>query len=375
VSVRAFFQLVDTMGSATSLSASEYARKVPSEALRAALGASGIVTRGTTLRAIACEEQEDGCMRAVVEEEGAIGRWLAVCERVPAACAPSVVDAAQIASVRVVHAALVRLLRALYDVDASDTTITQRAARASDEPIFLGVREAGRDVFFVRRPDARLLAAFLREREDAARKTLVLVPTTRALAPVVGDAATRYGRGGDVTIEALAETIVLRGGSLVLAPRLYAVEPKKKIERAQKSNARSESSVRLLWKLERWSDLHVFLIDAETVGIKIGRRHWRRTAADFGEAHDVTRVPSHQWRMLVAMCKGGGAWRWKTFGGYGAVKTKLTRLRRTLRDAFGLEADPLYGYHEEWKPRFRAHATPPDEALFAGDETDRWSDE
>jgi hypothetical protein len=367
VSARAFFQLVDTMGSATSLSASEYARKVPSEALRAALGAAGIVARGAPLRAIACEE-EDGCMRAVVEEEGAIGRWLAVCERVPAACAPSVVDAAQIASVRIVHAALLRSLRALHEVDASDA----RIPRASDEPILLGAQAIGRDVFFVRRPDARSLAAFLREREGVARQTLVLVPTTRALAP---DWATRYGGHGDVTIEVLAETIVVRGESLALAPRLRAIEPKKTNARdRQKSDARREPSARLLCKLDRWSDLHVYLIDAETVGIKVGRRHWRRTAADFGEAHETSRVPTQQWKMLVAMCKGDGSWRWKSFGEYGAVKTKLSRLRRTLRDAFGLESDPLYGYHEEWKPRFRAHALTPDDARFAGAEPDRWSD-
>jgi CheY-like chemotaxis protein len=107
--------------------------------------------------------------------------------------------------------------------------------------------------------------------------------------------------------------------------------------------------------LERWSDLHMHVVDEFTVMIRIGRTHVRRTAIDFGEADTESRVASMQWQLLIDILKAEGAWSHRGYGGRGTLKTKLSRLRKTLKKVFARDDDPFHPYSMAWRPRFWAH--------------------
>lgn len=378
-----FFQLVDAMGERTTLAVREYEASVAAAETRAMVAAAGWTQRGAPLRALRCDD--GGCLREVIEEEGAIGRYLAVCERSPAACPPEAIDAATIATARLVPSAIARTLASLYGVDVPNAAQIDRAT--ADAALLLGVapRDDGAcDVFWMRRPEPDAVKAFLLDRERGARATVLLVPTTRGLPE---DWSTRWSGASatrTVEIDVLAETIVLRNGSIALVPRLRVVRAP--VAAAPIPIAPPAASAAPLTKplgrlaalppLERWTDLHIYFVDPFTVMVRIGRTHVRRTASDFGEADASTREATIQWRALIAMCHGDGHWRWKSFGGYNAVKTMVSRLRKTLRTAFALDDDPLHPYSHEWLPRFRAHSELPtfDRDGATGGDVGGWKD-
>lgn len=379
-----FFEVVDAMGDRTTIALGEYERLVPA-ALRAALASAGLVARGAPLRSLRCED--GGCLREIVDEDDAIGRYLAVCERSPAVCPPEPVDAATLATARLVPGALARTLSSLYALAPAPAADVERAS--AETPVLLGVQsrdDGARDVFWLRRPEATAVRALLLERERGARATTLLVPTTRGLP---SDWATRWSTS-HVEIDVLAEAVVLRGETIALAPRLRVVRaapeaaanvplaasvPVANVAPAPITKPRGRLAA--LPTLERWPDLHIYAIDPETVLVRIGRTHVRRTAIDFGEADAGSRAVTVQWKALVAMCAGNGHWRWKSFGNYGAVKTMVYRLRTTMREVFGLRDDPFHPYSHDWLPRFRCYASPPefsrDEAMADGDTRD-WQD-
>jgi DNA-binding response OmpR family regulator len=107
--------------------------------------------------------------------------------------------------------------------------------------------------------------------------------------------------------------------------------------------------------LERWSDLHLYVVDDVTLMARIGRTHVRRTAIDFGEADEESREPTVQWQMLVDICRADGNWSHRGYGERGALKTKLSRLRTTLKKVFARDDDPFHPYSMAWRPRFWAH--------------------
>jgi hypothetical protein len=58
--------------------------------------------------------------------------------------------------------------------------------------------------------------------------------------------------------------------------------------------------------------------------------------------------------MLLAICAGHGEFRWRDFGGFGAVRQAVSVLRGKLREAFGLEGDPFCEWKNGWRAKFFA---------------------
>ncbi len=171
-----FFQLVDAMGARTTLAIAEYEQRVPA-ATRAVVAVAGHVQRD----------------------------------------APKPTDAAALATARLVPSAIARTFASLYETDAPPPVDFDHTP--ADAPLPLGVQsrdDGARDVFWIRRPEASTVKAFLAERERGARATTLLVPTTRGLPD---DWATRWN-ATHVEIHILAEHVVVRGGAIALAPRL-----------------------------------------------------------------------------------------------------------------------------------------------------------
>jgi hypothetical protein len=114
----------------------------------------------------------------------------------------------------------------------------------------------------------------------------------------------------------------------------------------------------LLPTAKSWRDVTLALVDGETVSVRIGDRFQRLSYIDLGLVTGDTRKMTVQWRLLVACCEGNGTFRWKQFGSFEAAKQVVSRLRKALKAAFGIDDNPFeeFNYDTQWKTRFKASA-------------------
>jgi hypothetical protein len=313
----------------------------------AALRAEGIVDEATLADRWECSEI--GCARKVVHTEDG---FVAVCTRESDFCETVVLAREQLRQVHVSLSALVVVVRRELRIEEPHGT-----AREASEPLYLGEQGTvfARDVFLELRPRASSFAPFLALREHAPRPTLVLVP---ALASLGSELVVRHAAGAKVEIDALGEALAVRDGRVRAAPRLRAVRPPRAVVAATVAATTPASTATLVPQARRWAHLTILAIDKHTVLVKVGWRRQRLTYVDLDMADGNTREPTILWLMLLAICAGHGQFRGdqSSKGKFGSAKTSMTRLRKKLCAAFGVDENPFhpFSYSQGWRAKFVA---------------------
>jgi hypothetical protein len=360
--IRAFLAFLESRGAGDVL-ASELGEAIAADGAegRAALVAEGVIQSAPLATTMACDGL--GCAREVREaaraREGG-PRFLAVCTRSPRECETLRVHDTALAQQRVDLAALNDVLRRALRVDPP--LRAPHATAGAEEPVHLGeqVHEGRvRDVFFARRPAAPALGALLAARRGHPRATLVLVPTSRGVDPEMLGAGPR----AHVEIAALTERLVVRDGRIAAALALRIV---KGAPAAPANDAAPKRVAREhLPRPARWNEVTLYRTedDAEdAVGVEIGRRHAKLTAADLGLSDSRTRAPVRAFDLLKRICDGNGAFDTRPWGNKENGRKIVSELRRALGDAFGIEEPAIARYSygtRSWKTKFRALAAPP----------------
>ena len=276
---------------------------------------------------------------------------------------------------------LFRALRALYGLRAGGLVIP---AKLGPRPMlvgWMGQHADEREVLLVLDPAAGLRLAMRRR-----RRALVLVPTARALTPVL---RAQHPPGAIVVVEALEEVLKVRRGRLTragaslrdvvekaAAPRAPGKATARRGKAASGSGAatggtrkaRAESLVPDLSGATRWNQIRICLVNRLMVRVDLPDRSVRCTPWDMGMAHKRRRVPTKVWAAFVLLCEGEGYFRTRQLGGEDATTKLVSRVRAALHDRFEISASPFHRYNSRdgWKARFQARGSLPEET------TDHW---
>ncbi len=335
---------------------------------RAALVGAGVLRAGPPATTYPCDGLD--CAREVrARTDGRDGarRFLAVCTRTPRACETVHLAESELAQETIALGPFLEAVRSVLRIERplDDGALAARAR--SSAPVLLGEQVqdgTARDVFFARRPRAAAFRALLAERQTAARATLVLIPTARGIAPEV---LARHG-GGHVQIAVLADWLTTQNGKIVAAARahLRIVPPAGATAPAANAPAPPRrSALDQLPRPKRWNEVTFYLVDHESaIGVEIGRRQRRITAADLGMTSGRTHTPVRAFVLLRRICDGNGVFDTRPWGGRENGKQIVSELRRALGAAFALEEAAIEPYSrstKSWKPRFRAFMAAPRE--------------
>jgi hypothetical protein len=370
VSLGAFFRAIEA--GTTAIPSADLAKHLDATELDA-LRAARLVKDGPPLRTWPCDHRSKRCAREVLASESgkpAAGGarparsgkpFVAVCEgscEEEDRCVDVDLDASDLAQAKLDVRQVVSAIRSAYRVEGTAPTWGTSAPIPPD-PVCLGeerVESRTRDVFLALRPNRALLAAFLEARERAARGTLVLVPTARALGAEVG---TRNAAGAHVEVEVLADAIAVRGGKVTRTSRLRLVEAAPPAPEEPKPLRKPRVHVTGGLAAEigaaTWRDVKITAIDGHTLRIQCGKVTIRRTYIDLGFG-GANREPLEKWRLVMAICAGHGSFRWKQFGEFTTAKNAVSVVQRLLKKAFGLPDNPIHRYRGglAWQAKFFA---------------------
>jgi hypothetical protein len=252
----------------------------------------------------------------------------------------------------------VRALRRVYEIDPRGLPTP---GGIDPRPMTIGWTGRGteeREVVLVHRSGSALSSVLHRN-----RRTLALVYAGRWLKD---DDRKHHGPDAFVSVDALDEVLVVRDGRLAYKGRDAPVEPTPPPSAAPaRATARPSTRAHLpIPGATRWNLVSVYLVNQRTVRIDCGGRSHRRSYLDLGMAHAASREPTRVWDLLVAFCEGNGYLQTSRFGNSDATKMLVHRLRKALKDVFGLEGDPFFKYSrkQSWKTRFLASGELPKES-------------
>jgi hypothetical protein len=357
MSLREYFALVER--GSLAVPRAELAKHVSAEA-HAVLRSAGLTRAGRALTSWECDLSERRCGREIMASApGSATPFIAVCEgsfECEDPCPSVDVTAEDIAQETLATADLMRVVRQLYRIEGEVRAPALASLSPSDaEPLLLGVERAGdsvRDVFVTLRPGDATFPLFLAARERASRGALVLVPTAARLGATL---PVRHGAGAHVEIEVLEDAVAVREGKLTRVAKLRLVSPEPVANETESTSKRPPGIAAELGATS-FAQLKVTVVDGHTLRISCGKKWVRRTYVDLGLHTGGTREISKQWKLLLAVCQGQGHFRWKNFGAFGTVSTAMSRLRKKLCDAFGLDEDPFEEHHvvKGWRPKFMA---------------------
>lgn len=252
---------------------------------------------------------------------------------------------------------VIRTLRALWGAGSGGM---RTAAKMSHAPMHLGWFEIDDEPceLVLVADDAHAIAAAARRRERA----LVLVPTDRAVTP---ELRRRHGSRARVRFVLMSECLAARGGRVCrvdlpvpmaspLPPRAHAL-PAAAGDPPRARSARRRQGGPIFQGATAWESLALRTLDSHTVLARFARRTRRLTAHDLGLVGDVSRRQCVPFEMLMAFCENAGCLKTRRFGGREATKTTLSRLRKKLQAAFGIDDDPFYPFKPGtgWMARFR----------------------
>jgi len=247
-----------------------------------------------------------------------------------------------------------RTLRALWGAGSGGI---RTSATMSHAPMHLGWFEIDDEPceLVLVADDAHAIAAAARRRERA----LVLVPTDRAMTP---ELRRRHGSRARVRFVVLCECLAARGGRICrvdlpvpmappLPPRAYALPAAGGSPGARSAQRRAP----IFERATAWEPLVFFKLDNHMILVRFERRSRRLTAHDLGLVGKVSRRHCVPFEMLMAFCENDGCLKTRRFGGAEATKTTLSRLRKKLKAAFGIEDDPFLEYKPGtgWVARFQ----------------------
>jgi hypothetical protein len=248
---------------------------------------------------------------------------------------------------------VIRALRALWG--AGSGGVATRATM-SHAPMHLGWFEIDDEPceLVLVTGDAHSLAAAGRRRDRA----VVLVPTDRAMTP---ELRRRHGSRARVRFVVLHDCLGVHGGRVCrldlpvpmpspLPPRAHASGTQTGPRRA----LTAASGAPLFDGRARWEELAFLKLDNQTLLVRFERRSRRISAHDLGLAGALSRKPRAPFEMLMAFCENDGWLKTRRFGSALATKATLSRLRKKLRAAFGIDADPFQEFKAGmgWQARF-----------------------
>ena len=123
------------------------------------------------------------------------------------------------------------------------------------------------------------------------------------------------------------------------------------------SNARPAATSPALRSLsaKTWREVKIKLVDGETILVDIAGNYQRLTYVDLGLAGTRNRKPVKAWALLRACCEARDVplERLRRVREREAI---VTRLRRAMCTAFGMDDDPFekFSYKDQWRTRFKA---------------------
>ncbi len=247
---------------------------------------------------------------------------------------------------------VIRALRALWGAGSGGM---RTRATISHAPMHLGWLEIDDEPceLVLVNGDAYSLAAAARRRERA----LVLVPTDRAVTPALRQ---RHGSRARVRFVVLSECLGVHHGRVcrvdlpVPMPAPLPARSPASATTSAKTWRSARSPAPLFDGSPTWGQLIFLELDSQTLLVRFDRRSRRVTAEDLGLAGRVSRRPLAPFEMLLAFCDGDGTFKSRRFGGARATKTNLSRLRKKLREAFGIDEDPFFDFKRGvgWRARF-----------------------
>jgi len=250
---------------------------------------------------------------------------------------------------------VIRAMRALWGAASGGL---RTAATMSHAPMPLGWFEIDDEPceLVLVADDAHAIEAAARRRARA----LVLVPTDRAVPP---ELRARHGSRARVRIVVLSECLGARGGRVcrvdLPVPMASPLPPRahpSPVAAGHSPGARSTQRRAPIFEgATAWEQLAFFGLDNHTILVHFERRSRRLTAHDLGLAGKVSRRQCVPFEMLMAFCENDGCLKTRRFGGAQATKTTLSRLRKKLKEAFGIEGDPFFAFKPGtgWAARFR----------------------
>ena len=102
-------------------------------------------------------------------------------------------------------------------------------------------------------------------------------------------------------------------------------------------------------------ELALRVTDGHTIRVTHHRKRIHATYIDLGLA-TKTRAPTREWALLLDVCAGHGAFRWKTYGTINTAKQRVFVLRGKLKAAFGLADEPFHKFRvvDGWRATFFA---------------------
>jgi hypothetical protein len=312
-------------------------RELP-PAAREALRRAGVLQAAPRAASLPCAEHADCAREVRAAPAGARLPFVALCTREPPECPALDVADDEVAEVRMDLAKLARTLADLAEVQGE---LHVRRARPGDL-VRLGrlAADAACEVFFVARPEAGALAAFLASRERARAPVRVLVPTSRRLPADLASRGEIVVLDGALTVS--GERLVLRG--VPPGPRLRAVRAPE-----------GAPGPTTMPAVARWSDVCFEPVDNHTVMVRVGERAARRGYHDFGMTNEKTREPKKQWHLFQEFLDGRGVFNGRGFGSAKVTKRLVSTLRADLKRVFALDENPIDDYVTKvgWVARFR----------------------
>jgi hypothetical protein len=336
----------------------DLAAQVGAEEL-AALRAAGILRPASPLTVVPCDARGGQCFRNVTRE------GMGVCRDGKRSCPDVKVDPADIAQEEISPSDLVRALRVVYG--AEPRGLPTAGAFLNDRPVSVGWLPGDK-------PERQVVLATtidaVRNALAHGRPMLVLAPTARIVTPAL---RAQHGPTAWSRVEVLAETLVARGQKLARQdvegppPSTRTRAPASSRTEAVKGRTKGlPAPVVRIEGAKKWRDVQLYLVDGHTLRVDVARESRRCTYVDFGLAHAKNRRPLKEWQLLVAVCEGGGSFKWRPFGDHTAVQKVVSRLRARLKSIFGLRESPFaqFSFHHGWRPYFRAYPEPPEPKPF-----------
>ncbi len=365
--MRAFLSLLSRRGTGR-LSLADYAAAI-SRATDVALRAEGIVKPDVLSRSYPCGAGEPGCVREVrgfdddddlgVGETGVPGErtYVAVCTRSPHACPFTEVSTDTLAQVAIHRAPLLRTVARALGIEEAARPHRKSVPLTDADPHPLGELlhdGAPRDAFLVIHPRADLELRLAARAHDA-RRAVFFVPTAHAVDP---DLFARHSKASHVELARLDDRLTVRGESIVGTTQLRLVTA---VDAPPDDDVDPlVTDARPLPPLKRWNLLRICKVNDETILLTVEGVNSRRTHIDMGMAN-ANREADVQWKLLMEILENDGVMTWHHFGNYIAVAQRMTRLRKALCRALGLQDDPFesVGGRQGWRPRFTAKSDPP----------------
>jgi len=225
---------------------------------------------------------------------------------------------------------------AAIELDGATETIERGLIRLGDH---LGVGGSVLPVFFAIAQDPEALVALAsRCAAREARRLALITPTMR----LWSEPLRALLRSRDSLLITAGQLLEVRGGALVcIAPLASLLNPKATGPAKLRAPApRFPTPPRSTWR-----DVRIKFLDGDRVSIKVGVATQVYTYTEMGFIDHRDKSADLQWELLRVFARSRGELCWSNHASTRRNKARAARLRRALRQFFGIAGDPVV--HDE----------------------------